>query len=63
MLRRAILALVLAAIPAAAQPTCESLTRLSLPGVVFKSAANVPAVRIAEVERDPRVGLLGLHFT
>ncbi len=43
MFRYAILALSLAAIPAVAQPSCESLTRLSLPGIAIKSAANVPA--------------------
>ena len=49
MFGRAILALpclLLAAIPGVAQPSCESLTRLSLPGIVIKSAANIPAGQI-----------------
>jgi feruloyl esterase len=46
MFRRAIVSLpwlLLAAIPAVAQPSCEGLTGLSLPGIAIRSAANVPA--------------------
>jgi feruloyl esterase len=51
MLRRAILAfpvptlavLLLSAIPAAAQPSCESVTRLSLPNVAIRSASPIAA--------------------
>src|SRR5581483_1625434 len=50
-----LLTLVVASIPALAQQSCETLTKLSLPGVTISSAISVPAGNFQAAAEIPPV--------